>query len=105
MSPRSPKSTLPYWTFGPPPGPGPRRPNDAVAELVALLHDVEDGAALGLLRRLREKRLVDVRIELPVGRDELDAVPLEQRRERAVDETDALLELRLIGVGLPEPIR
>ena len=39
---------------------------------------------------------MDVRVELPVCRDELDAVPFEKRRERAVDEADAFLELRLL---------
>ena len=39
---------------------------------------------------------MDVRIELPVSLDRGDAVPLEQRRERAMDEADALLELRLL---------
>src|SRR5581483_9362818 len=36
------------------------------------------------------------RVELAVGGDLLDALPLEERRERAVDEAHALLELRLL---------
>jgi hypothetical protein len=39
---------------------------------------------------------VDVRVELSLGFDRFHAVPLEQSRERAVDETHALLELRLL---------
>ncbi len=35
-------------------------------------------------------------IELPVRLDRLHAVTLEQRRQRAVDEPDAFLELRLL---------
>ena len=37
-----------------------------------------------------------VRVELPVGLDELDAVPLEERCEGAVDETHTFFELRLL---------
>jgi hypothetical protein len=45
-----------------------RRPQDAVAEAVALLEHFEDGAVV-LLGRLREERLVDVRVEVAVRLD------------------------------------
>ena len=73
----------------------PGGPNDAVAELVALLDDVDHRALLGL-GRLRQQRLVDVRVELPVRLDRLHPVPLEQAGQRAMDELDAFLELRLL---------
>src|SRR5437660_6728153 len=66
-----------------------------VAERVALLHDVDYRALLGL-GRLRQQRLVHVRIEHRARLDLLHAVSLEQRRERAVRETHALFELRLL---------
>ena len=46
----------------------PGGPHDALAELVALLHDVDHRALLGL-GRLGEQRLVHVRVELPVRLD------------------------------------
>src|SRR4029078_12555067 len=72
-------------------------PHDALAQLVALLDDVDHGALLRL-GGLGEQRLVHVRIELSLGLDRRDAVALEHPRERAVDEADALLELRLLVV-------
>ena len=42
---------------------------------------------------------MDVRVEGALGLDLGETVPLEQRRERAMDELDALLELRLLVGG------
>src|SRR5262249_127504 len=71
-----------------------RRPQDLVTQLVALLAGLDHGA-LFRLGRLREQRLVHVRIELPVGLDLGETLLPEQVGERAVHEANTLLELRL----------
>ena len=73
----------------------PCRPQHAVAEPVALLQHLDHGALLRL-GRLREQRLVDVRVEGALGRDLLEALLAQRVRERAVHEANALLELRLL---------
>src|SRR6185437_6616691 len=50
------------------------------------------------------ERLLRVRIELALGRDLGEPFLRECVRKRAVHEADAILELRLIGVGLTELI-
>src|SRR5581483_10799631 len=65
----------------------------ASADRVALLDDVDDVTLLLVLGRLREQRLVHVRVELAAGRDLVHSVALEERGERAVDESHAVLEL------------
>src|SRR6266851_5939099 len=72
-----------------------RGAHDAVAEPVALLDDVDDRALLGV-RRLREQRLVDVRIERARRLDLAQAVSLEQSGECAVHQPDAVLECGLL---------
>src|SRR3954451_19722295 len=73
------------------------RAQDALAERVALLQHVDDVAFL-LVRGLREQRLVDVRVELSFRLDLLQPLALEQLLERAMDEANTLLELRLLVV-------
>ena len=65
-----------------------------VAELVALLHDLDHGALLRV-GRLREQRLVHVRIELALCIDLPESLLLQQVGKRAMHEPDAVLELRL----------
>src|SRR4051812_30254543 len=72
-----------------------RRAQHAVAELVALLQHLDDGALLDV-GRLRQQRLLRVRVELAVRLDLAQPFTCEQRRERPVDEADALFELRLL---------
>src|SRR5205807_1627212 len=72
--------------------------DDPVAEPVALLDHLED-RPLVELRRLREQRLVHVRVEGAFGLDLGEPLAAEDRRERAVDEAHALLELRLLVLG------
>src|SRR5437763_4289954 len=52
-----------------------------VAELVALLEHLDDGALLGV-GRLRQQRLLRVRVELAVRLDLAQPLAREQRRER-----------------------
>src|SRR5207248_8262388 len=73
----------------------PGRPEDAVAQAVALLEHLQYGALLGL-GRLREQRLVDVRVERPVGVDLGETLAIERRLELAVHQPNALFELRLL---------
>ena len=77
----------------------PGRPQHLVAEPVALLQHLQHGALLGPLAGLREQRLVDVRVEGALGLDLREPVPLDEAEQRAVDEPDALLELRLLVLG------
>ena len=51
------------------------------------------------LGRLREQRLLRVRVERPVGLDLDEALARERVGERAVHEPHALLELRLLVRG------
>src|SRR5581483_4349034 len=74
----------------------PRRAQHEVAQPVALLQDLDDGARLRAVDGLREQRLVDVRVERAVGLDLPQAGAGEHVRERTVDEPDAVLELRLL---------
>ena len=60
-----------------------------VAQPVALLDDV-DHRPLFLLRRLREQRLVHVRIEAALGLDLGETLALQQLVQVAMDEPDAL---------------
>src|SRR4029453_14801997 len=73
----------------------PRRTDHPVTEPVALLQHLDDASLLGL-RRLGEKRFVDMRIELSVSRDLLEALLPEQVGERARHERDAFLQLGLL---------
>src|SRR5581483_5436731 len=66
----------------------------AIAEPVALLQHLQHGAGLGVLCRLRQQRLVDVRVEGAVRLDLLEPVLARHLDERALDKPDALLELR-----------
>src|SRR2546423_2872921 len=66
-----------------------------VSEPVALLHDLEHRALLGL-GRLREERLVDVRVEAAVRLDLGEALAVERVLQLAVDEANAFLELCLL---------
>ena len=72
------------------------RPEHPVAEPVALLQDLQHRALLGAVGGLGQQRLVDVRVEGAVGLDLGEPVPREEAEQRAVDELDALLELRLL---------
>ena len=56
----------------------PRGTDDLVAEAVAALHDLEHAPLLRVVCRLREHRLVDVRVELPFGLDLLEPLLLER---------------------------
>ena len=58
----------------------PGRPEHLVAEPVALLQHLEHRALLGALGRLREQRLVDVRVEGALGVDLRQPVPLAAAR-------------------------
>src|SRR2546430_943180 len=60
--------------------------SSSVAEAVALLHDFQHRARLHTVARLREQRLVDVRVERSVGLDLGEAFPLERGLKRALDE-------------------
>ena len=75
-----------------------RGPQHAVAEPVALLQHLDHGSLLRL-GRLREQRLLRVRVELPVGRDLRESLLRERVGERAVHQADAVLELRLLVLG------
>src|SRR6266540_3101534 len=75
-----------------------RRPQDAVAEAVALLEHFEDGAVV-LLGRLREKRLVDVRIEVAVRLDFDETLLAERLLQLTLDEADPFLDLPLLMLG------
>src|SRR5262245_30382871 len=74
----------------------PRGPQDAVAEAVALLQHLHDRPGLEPVDGLREQSLVDVRIEGAVRLDLGHAGAREHVGERAVDQPDAVLQLRLL---------
>ena len=75
------------------------------------MQNLQHGSRLGIVRGLREQRLVDVRVEGAVRLDLLEPVLARGVRERALDEANTLLELRFLGVrvrasGLcPESLR
>src|SRR5215207_2199650 len=71
------------------------RPEYPVTESVSLLEHLDDGT-LFRLGRLRQQRLVDVRVELPVSLDLVETFSLERRAKLARDERNALGELRLL---------
>ena len=59
-----------------------RRPEHDVAEPVAALHDLHDVPGSTPSAGWRQQRLVDVRVERPVGRDLLEALGREHAGER-----------------------
>ena len=73
----------------------PRRPDHAVAEAVALLQHLEHGAFLRV-RRLREERLVDVRVEAAVRLDLRETLARQSIAQGPLHQTNALFELRLL---------
>src|SRR5439155_12690257 len=73
-----------------------RGPHDLVAEPVAALDDLEHGTGLGLVVRLRQHRLVDVRIERAVRSDFDEALLLERLPKRPLDQSDTVDESRLL---------
>ncbi len=62
--------------------------------LVALLDDLDHGAFV-LVGRLGQERLVDMRVELPVGLDLREALLGQQIRQGAMHQPHPFLELRL----------
>src|SRR5215213_6966428 len=74
----------------------PCRTEHPVAEPVSLLQHVDDLPGLLLVVRLREQRLVHVRVERALGLDLGEPFLLQRPDERAMDEPDAILELRLL---------
>ena len=76
----------------------PRGAQDDVAHAVAALDDLDHVPGLDALRGLREERLVDVRVERPVGRDLLHALGGEHAGEGVLRHADALEHLRLLVV-------
>ena len=71
------------------------RPENTVSEAISLLEHLDDGAFLRF-RGLRKQRLVDVRVELPVGLDLAEALPLERRAKLTGNKGYALGQLRLL---------
>src|SRR6266542_3244247 len=71
----------------------PGRAQHLVAELVALLDDLDHGP-LCCIGRLRQQRLMDMGIELALGRDLGKALLRQQLGKSTVDESNAILELR-----------
>src|SRR6185436_140211 len=70
--------------------------NDAVTDAVAALNHLEHRAGLGIRARLRQERLVHVRVERPVRLD-LDEPLLRERAAKGLlDESYAVQELRLL---------
>ena len=69
-----------------------------VADPIAALHDLRDVPRLDALRRLGQQRLVDVRVERPVGGDLLDALRGEHAGERILRHANAFENLGVLMV-------
>ena len=71
-----------------------RAGRNTFAELVALLHDLDHGALVGV-GRLREQRLVHMGIELALGLDLGQSLLRKQIGQGTMDEPDTVLDLPL----------